>query len=45
MQGIILQYNFIEAHTSTGAVPCELAGPKLDLGKDKWLELIKLASK
>ena len=45
MQGIILQHNFIEAHTTTGQIPAELAGIKLDVEKNRWLGLIKLASK
>ena len=44
MQGIILQHNFIEAHTTTGKVPSELAGLKLDLGVNRLLGLIKMAS-
>lgn len=44
MQGIILQHNFIEAHTTTGKVPCELAGLKLEVGQNRWLGMIKLAS-
>lgn len=44
LQGIILQHNFIEAHTTTGKVPCELAGQDLDLGENRWLGLIRLAS-
>ncbi len=44
MQGIILQHNFIEAHTTTGKVPCELAGIKQELGQNRWLGLIKKAS-
>jgi len=44
MQGIILQHNFIEAHTTTGKVPSELAGIKMKLGQNRWLDLIKLAS-
>ncbi len=44
MAGIVLQHNFIEAHTTTGVVPCELAGLKMDLGWNRWLGLIKLAS-
>ena len=43
MQGIILQHNFIEAHTTTGKVPSELAGLKLGLGVNRWLGLIKLS--
>lgn len=44
LQGIVLQHNFIEAHTTTGQVPCELAGLKLEAGTNRWLGLIKLAS-
>jgi len=29
LAGIVLQHNFIEAHTTTGKVPCELASLKL----------------
>jgi len=41
MHGIILQHNFIENHTTTGVLPCELAGLKLDVGVNRWLGLIK----
>ena len=44
LQGIIIQHNFIEAHTTTGKIPSELAGLKLDCGINRWLGLIKLAS-
>ncbi len=44
MQGIVLQHNFIEAHTTTGRVPCELAGLRLETGENRWLGLIRLAS-
>jgi len=44
LQGIILQHNFIEAHTTTGQVPCELAGLRLSLGINRWLGLIRLVS-
>ena len=44
LQGIILQHNFIEAHTTTRQVPSELAGLKLNVGVNRWLGLIKLAS-
>lgn len=45
MQGIVLQHNFIEAHTTTGQIPAELAELKLEVGQNRWLGLIKLASK
>lgn len=44
MQGIIIQHNFIEAHTTTGQVPSELAGLKMNLGFNRWLGLIKLTA-
>ena len=44
MAGIVLQHNFIEAHTTTGVVPCELANLKMDLGQNRWMGLIRLAS-
>lgn len=43
LQGIIIQHNFIEAHTTTGKVPCELAGLKLEAGQNRWLGLIHLS--
>jgi transposase-like protein len=45
MAGIVLQHNFIESHTTTGVVPCELANLKLDVDVNRWLGLIKLSSK
>jgi len=44
MAGIVLQHNYIEAHTTTGQIPSELAGLKLEAGVNRWLGLIKLAS-
>ena len=44
LQGIIIQHNFIEAHTTTGKVPSELAGLNLSLGFNRWLELIRIYS-
>ncbi len=44
MAGIVLQHNYIEAHTTTGKIPSELAGLKLEAGFNRWLGLIKLAS-
>ncbi len=45
MAGLTIQHNFIEEHTTTGNQPCTLAGQDLDLGENRWLGLIKLASK
>ena len=44
MAGIVLQHNFIEAHTTTGQIPSELAGMKLETGVNRWLGLIRLAN-
>ena len=42
--GLVIQHNFIERHSTTNKVPCELAGVNLDLGINRWLGLIRLAS-
>lgn len=44
MVGLTIQHNFIEKHCSTNSVPCKLAGQDLNLGENRWLGLIKLAS-
>ena len=44
MTGLVIQHNFIENHTTTRKVPCSLAGQDLDLGENRWLDLIKLSS-
>lgn len=44
MQGIILQHNYIEAHTTTGKVPSELAGLKTTDKDNRWLGLIKIST-
>jgi transposase-like protein len=44
LQGIILQHNYIEAHTTTGRIPSELAGLKMKLGNNRWLGIIKKIS-
>jgi len=44
LQGIIIQHNFIEAHTTTNQIPSELAKLKLDIGLNRWLGLIKLST-
>ena len=43
LAGLVIQHNFIEAHSTTKRVPCELAGQKLDLGENRWLGLIKMS--
>ncbi|MEK6873830.1 MAG: hypothetical protein AABW91_03215, partial [Nanoarchaeota archaeon] len=44
MTAIVIQYNFIENHSNTDEVPSERAGVCLELGENRWLDLIKLAS-
>jgi len=44
MNALIIQHNFIEAHTTLDEVPCNKAGQELNLGNNRWLGLIKLAS-
>lgn len=36
-----IHYNFVRYHSSINQTPAEKAGLKLDLGKDKWLGLIR----
>jgi len=36
MAGIVLQHNFIEAHTTTGERPSVLVGLELDVGISRW---------
>lgn len=45
MLAITVQHNFIEAHTTIEEVPCERAGANLDLGENRWLNLIELTSR
>jgi len=44
MNALVIQHNFIEAHTTINKVPCEEAGANLILGENRWLDLIKLSS-
>lgn len=43
--GLTIQHNFIEEHCTTKKQPCILAGQNLELGDNRWLGLIKLATK
>jgi len=45
MNALIIQHNFIEAHTTLEGIPCNLAGQELDVGENRWLGLIRLASR
>jgi hypothetical protein len=44
MNALIIQHNFIEAHTTLDEVPCNRAGVGLELGENRWLDFIQLAS-
>jgi len=43
LNALIIQHNFIEAHTTLNEVPCDRAGQELNLGENRWLGLIKLS--
>ncbi|MCX8159182.1 MAG: DDE-type integrase/transposase/recombinase [Candidatus Pacearchaeota archaeon] len=43
MKGLEIYYNFITKHQAINCCPYELAVPNLKLGKNKWLELIRLS--
>ncbi len=43
MAGLVLQHNFIEPHTTTGKLPCELAGLEFETGVNRWMGLIRMA--
>jgi transposase-like protein len=45
MTAIVIQHNFIENHSTTDEVPSERAGVNLELGENRWLDLIRLSSK
>jgi transposase-like protein len=44
MTAIVIQHNFIENHSTTNEVPSERAGVNLELGENRWLNLIKLSA-
>ena len=44
MNALVIQHNFIEAHTTLDEVPCNRAGQNLDLGENRWLGLIRASS-
>ena len=44
MAGLVIQHNFIEEHTTLKLAPCQLAGQDLELGENRWLGLIRMAS-
>lgn len=43
MKGYEIYYNFIRKHQGIGCRPYELAIPELELGKNRWLDLIKMS--
>ncbi len=44
MIAIVIQHNFIENHSNTNEVHSERAGANLELGENRWLDLIRLSS-
>lgn len=45
LTGLVIQHNFIEEHTTLQEHPCMSAGQDLDLGDNRWMGLIRMASK
>lgn len=43
MKGYEIYYNFIRKHQRIGCCPYELAIPDLELGRNRWLDLIKMS--
>ena len=43
MKGYEIYYNFIRKHQGINCRPYELAIPELELGKNRWLDLIKMS--
>lgn len=41
LKGFEIYYNFIRKHQGIDCCPYELAIPNLELGKNRWLDLIK----
>lgn len=44
MTAIVIQHNFIENHSTIMKIPSEKAGVNLELGENKWLDLIRLSN-
>ena len=42
IKGMEIYYNFIRKHQGINCCPYELAIPDLELGKNRWLDLIKM---
>ena len=43
MKGYEIYYNFIRKHQGIDCCPYELATPNLELGENRWLDLIKMS--
>ena len=44
MKGLEINYNFVRKNLAlSGKTPAEIAIPQLELGANKWLDLIKLS--
>jgi len=44
MNAIFYEVVLDKAHTTINEVPCEKAGVNLELGENRWLDLIKKSS-
>ena len=44
MTALVIQHNFIEVHSGTDEIPFERAGAEINIGDNRWLGLIKLAT-
>ena len=44
MTALVIQHNFIELHSGTNETPFERAGVEINLGDNRWLDLIKLSA-
>jgi transposase-like protein len=45
MAAIVIQHNFIENHSTTDEVPCDMANVEINLGENRWLDLIHLSAR
>ena len=44
MTALVIQHNFIELHSGTNETPFERARAEVNLGENRWMDLIKLAT-
>ena len=44
MTALVIQHNFIEVHSGTNEIPFQRAGVNLELGENRWLNLIRFGA-